>query len=310
MTRSGDEDELPFDRAFEAKPDALVALTPLIRRITANNPGPMTFRGTCTYIVGEGEVAVIDPGPADVAHIGALLDGLGRERVKAILVTHTHVDHAPGARLLQEATGAPILGCAPHGFGRSGAAGFDAAHDPAYAPQHILRDDEVYQGKGFSLIAVATPGHCANHLCFALPQERALFSGDHVMAWATTVVIPPDGAMADYMRSLEILRRRDDLILWPGHGGPAREPQRFLRALVHHRRQREAAILARVEKGDETVEAIVAEVYRGLDPALMRAAGLSTLAHLEDLAARGEICETRESEGEPPSARFRPARGA
>jgi glyoxylase-like metal-dependent hydrolase (beta-lactamase superfamily II) len=291
MNSSSDanSDEIAFNRAFTGAPGELVRLSTLVRRMAAGNPGPMTFTGTCTYVVGAGEVAIVDPGPDRPAHIDALLAALHGETVAAILVTHTHKDHAAGARAMQAATGAPILGCAPYAPDDAEAESvrLDSAHDAAYAPDTILRDGEAFEAPTFSLVGVATPGHTANHLAFALPQEQALFSGDHVMAWSTSVVTPPDGSMRDYMASLDKLRRRDDCIYWPGHGGAVSEPQRYVRLLAAHRRQRERAILARVAAGDATIETIVAHVYEGLAPSLRFAAGLSVLAHLKDLGERG-----------------------
>jgi glyoxylase-like metal-dependent hydrolase (beta-lactamase superfamily II) len=282
-------DDIAFDRAFTGAPGELVRLSPLVRRMAAGNPGPMTFTGTCTYIVGAGEVAVIDPGPDRKEHIDALLEALRGEAVAAILVTHTHKDHSPGARALKAATGAPIIGCAPHAPERAETAGArpDGPHDGAHAPDSILREGDAFEARNFALVCVETPGHTANHLAFFLPQEQALFSGDHVMAWSTSLVTPPDGSMRDYMASLEKLRRRDDAIFWPGHGGPVLEPRRYVRTLANHRRQRERAILSRLAAGDETIETIVARVYEGLSPALRTAAGLSVLAHLQDLTERG-----------------------
>lgn len=299
MSASGDP--LSFSRGFDAAPGVLERVSPLVRRIVAPNPSPMTFTGTCAYVVGEGEVLVIDPGPAGDVHVESLARALGRETIAAILVTHTHGDHSPGARRLKALTGAPVLGCAPHA--ETGVEAADRAHDLAYTPDRVLVEGDAVEAGGARLQTVATPGHTRNHMCFALAQEKALFSGDHVMAWSTTVVIPPDGAMGDYMASLEKLRARDDAVFWPGHGGPVVEPQRYLRALAHHRRQREQAILARLERAPAAVAAIVADVYPGLDAALARAARLSTLAHLEDLATRGLVVV----EGAPfeEGARFR-----
>ncbi len=284
-------EDIPFNRSFHGAPGELVRLSPLVRRMVAGNAGPMTFTGTCTYVVGSGRVAVIDPGPDKPDHIAALIEALRGETVAAILVTHTHRDHSPGARALKLATGAKIIGCAPYRLPDDGASEFrlDAAHDLDHAPDAILREGEAFEGANFTLTCVETPGHAINHLAFALPQENALFSGDHVMAWSTSVVAPPDGSMRDYMASLEKLRSRDDRIYWPGHGCPVNEPQRFVRALAHHRRQREQAILSSVRNGDATIAKIVARVYEGIDPALRFAAGLSIFAHLEDLSARGLI---------------------
>jgi glyoxylase-like metal-dependent hydrolase (beta-lactamase superfamily II) len=254
-------------------------------------------------------VAVIDPGPDLPAHGEAILAALAQEgeRVATILVTHTHRDHSPAARLLRARTGAPVIGCTPPAPFRPLAPGevepFAAANDGDHAPDRVLADGEAVTGAGYTLRALATPGHTANHLSFHLPEERCLFSGDHVMAWATTIVAPPGGAMAPYMASLELLKGRDDEVYWPGHGGPVREPQRFVRALIHHRRQREHAIMSRLAAGDETIAAIVATTYDALDPRLVRAAGLSVQAHLEDLCARGLV----RLSGEAGSGRYAPA---
>ncbi|HMK90494.1 MAG TPA: MBL fold metallo-hydrolase [Methylocystis sp.] len=263
-----------------------------VRRLVAPNPGPFTYTGTCAYIVGEGEAAIIDPGPAIARHVDALLKAIRGERLVAILATHTHRDHSPAARALREATGAPVLGCAPYAPARGraeGAHGLDASHDRDYAPDRILEDAETLGFAGATLDVVATPGHTANHLCYALREEGALFTGDHVMGWATTVVAPPDGNMADYMASLEKLSGRDDDIYWPAHGEPVRRPRLHVRALQEHRRQREAAILQRLAAGDETIAEIVAQIYAGVDPWLHTAAALNVLAHLEDLCRRGVV---------------------
>ncbi len=297
--------EPAFDRDFDPAPGQLVRVSPLVRRMVAPNPGPMTFRGTNTYVVGADRVAVIDPGPDLSGHVDALVAALGGERVAAILVTHTHRDHSPAARALAALTGAPVIGCRPYAPSRpprseAERAAMAASNDMEHAPARALEDGEAFEGEGFTLQAVATPGHTANHLAFALPQERALFSGDHVMAWSTTVVAPPTGAMDSYMTSLDRLRARDELIYWPGHGGPVRNPQRFVRALLHHRRQRERSILAHLAGGASTVEAIVAATYETLDPRLRGAASLSVLAHLEDLDGRGIVA----ANGDGPDAIF------
>jgi glyoxylase-like metal-dependent hydrolase (beta-lactamase superfamily II) len=282
-------DDLPLDIAFSAAAEACESVSPLVRRIVAGNPGPFTFKGTCSYIVGKGRVAVVDPGPDLPEHVEALLTAVRGETVTHIVVSHTHRDHSPAARALKAATGAPIVGCGPHRTARPPADGersLEASGDSDHAPDAELREGDAVAGRGWTLRALATPGHLANHLCFALPEEKALFSADHVMAWSTTVVAPPSGSMGDYMASLEKLKGRAERIYWPGHGGPVREPQRFVRALIHHRRQREASILARLAAGDRTIPAIVSAIYQGLSPALQGAAALSVLAHLEDLVAR------------------------
>lgn len=265
---------------------------PLVRRVVAPNAGPFTYKGTCSYIVGAGEVAIVDPGPDDPRHVGALLAAIEGERLACVLVTHTHRDHSPAARALKAATGAMITGCAPYAPPpdiRVMGPGLDASHDPAYAPDAALTKGARIDLGGATIETLETPGHTQNHLCFALLEERALFTGDHVMGWSTTVVAPPDGSMTDYMESIERLRLRDDAIYWPGHGDPVRDPPRYLRALMHHRRAREAAILQRLEAGDDTIPAMVARIYESVDRRLHGAAAMNVLAHLEDLVARGIV---------------------
>ncbi len=284
-------DTLAFDRAFDAPAGLSVSVSPLVRRIVANNGGPFTFTGTCTYLVGHGDLAVIDPGPEDPAHLAAILDAAGTGAVSAILVTHTHRDHSPGARQLARATGAPIVGCGPHRPFRpladAEATRLDASGDRDHLPDRELSEGDTVRGPGWTLRAVATPGHTANHLAFALEEEQALFSGDHVMGWSTSIVAPPDGAMADYMASLQVLAARDDRVYWPGHGGPVADPQRRVRGLLTHRRQRETAILERLAAGDGRISDIVPKLYPDIAPSLRGAAALSVYAHLEDLVARG-----------------------
>lgn len=268
-------------------------LSPLVRRVLARNPSPFTFTGSGTYIVGAGEVAVIDPGPADPAHINAILAATAGERISAILVTHTHMDHSPGAVPLKAACGAPVMGCAPLALSDDGPRA-DAGFDPDYAPDRVLADGEAVTGHGWTLTAVHTPGHTSNHLCFALAEEQALFTGDHVMGWSTTVVAPPDGDMAAYMASLQKLLGRDDRVYFPTHGAPVEEPQRWTRHLIAHRRQREAQILAQLEGGPIAIPAMVERIYAGIDRRLWPAAGRSVLAHLIDLEARQRVARTGE----------------
>ena len=263
----------------------LETVAPSLRRLIAPNPSPFTFTGTCTYLVGDDEIAFVDPGPDDDAHLAALIDALGDARASYIFVTHTHRDHSLLAEKLSRATGAAIVGAAPH-VPRPGAPqGLDAAHDLTYAPGRVLEEGESVSFGPHALTALATPGHSGNHLAFVFGD--ALFSGDHVMAWSTSVVAPPDGSMGAYMASLEKLRDRPETIYWPGHGGPVSEPQRYVRGLIAHRRQRENAILARLAEGPTTIAEIVERNYAGLQPRLKGAAALSTLAHLEDLLSRG-----------------------
>jgi glyoxylase-like metal-dependent hydrolase (beta-lactamase superfamily II) len=285
-------DGLVFDRAFDGRYDEAVTLSPLVRRVTARNPSPFSFTGTATHIVGHGRVAVIDPGPDDAAHVAALLRATDGEQIEHILVTHTHRDHTGAVRALAAATGAPVAGCAPHRPGTTiagPATALDVGAAIDYVPDRILAEGEAIEGDGWSLRAVATPGHTATHLAFALPQEQALFPGDHVMAWSTTIVAPPDGEMAAYMASLAKLAGRADAIYYPGHGPALRNPQPYLAALIAHRRERERQILDRLAAGDRRIEDIVRASYSELDPRLVPAAGMSVLAHLLDLVARGLV---------------------
>jgi glyoxylase-like metal-dependent hydrolase (beta-lactamase superfamily II) len=268
-------------------------VAPGVRRLLAANPSPFTYTGTQTYLVGAGEVAVIDPGPDLPEHLESILAATEGERIAAILCTHTHRDHSPASRPLAEATGAPIIGCAPLAIEDDGPRA-DAAFDFDYRPDRVLEDGEALEGKGWALEAVATPGHTSNHLCFALAGTGLLFSGDHVMGWSTTVVSPPDGDMTDYMASLDLLRTRADRVYLPAHGPPVENPDSHVRALIGHRRMREKQILARLEAGEGRIPAIVETMYRDVDPRLHPAAARSVLAHLIDLERRGLV----RSEGE------------
>jgi glyoxylase-like metal-dependent hydrolase (beta-lactamase superfamily II) len=266
----------------------LAPRSPLVRRLLAHNPSPFTFTGTGTFVVGQGTVAVIDPGPADPAHIAALIEGLKGEAVSHIVITHTHMDHSPAAPALAAATGAEIVGCAPLVLSDDGPRA-DAGFDASYAPDRVMVEGDSISGPGWTLTAVATPGHTSNHLCFALAEEKALFTGDHVMGWSTTVVAPPDGDMAAYMASLAKLLDRDDAIYHPTHGEPVTDPQRFVRGLITHRKQRENQILKLLGDGPQAIPAMVAVMYAMVDKRLHPAAGRSVLAHLIDLEARGRV---------------------
>jgi glyoxylase-like metal-dependent hydrolase (beta-lactamase superfamily II) len=267
--------------------------SPLVRRLLAPNPSPFTYSGTQTYIVGKGEVAVIDPGPDLPEHLDGLAAALVGERVAAIVCTDTHRDHSPASRPLKAISGAPIIGCAPLALDDEGPRS-DAAFDPDYRPDRVLGDGETLTGEGWTLEAVATPGHTSNHLCLALREEQALFTGDHVMGWSTTVVSPPDGDMAAYMASLNLLLGRDDRIYYPAHGPAIDRPQRLVRGLIGHRRQREGQILRHLRKGEGEIPDMVAQMYKGIDPRLYPAAGRSVLAHLIDLEARGLVAREGE----------------
>ena len=265
---------------------AVEQLDPLVRRVLAPNPSAFTFTGTQTHIVGRGDVAVIDPGPDIPSHIDALLKATAGERIVAIVCTHTHRDHSPGTRPLQAATGAPIIGCAPLALVGGDD---DESFDPDYVADRVLADGEALEGPGWTLEAVATPGHTSNHVCFALPESRALFSGDHVMGWSTSIVSPPDGDMGAYVASLEKLLGRDEAIYYPAHGPAVDEPRKLVRGLILHRMQREAGILAELKAGKADIPSIVASLYRAVDPRLHPAAARSVLAHLIDLEARGLV---------------------
>ena len=270
----------------------LEQVEPGIARVLAHNPSAFTYYGTQTYLVGQSEVAVIDPGPDLPDHLEALERAIGGRPVAAIMCTHTHRDHSPASRPLAEMTGAPIIGCAPLALETVGPRA-DAAFDGDYQPDRILADGDAVQVDGQSITAVATPGHTSNHLCFAYGD--ALLTGDHVMGWSTTVVVPPDGDMAEYIRSLDKLRRRDDRIYYPAHGPPVTNPQQYVRHLVGHRMQREKQILTLVGEKPRPIPDIVANAYPGLDPRLVTAAGGSVLAHLLDLEQRGLVERVGES---------------
>ncbi len=268
--------------------EVLDELEPGVARVLAHNPSAFTYYGTQTYVVGQEEVAVIDPGPDDPQHLDALVDAIRGRRLAAILCTHTHRDHSPAARPLAERTGAPVVGCAPLALETVGPRA-DAAFDDNYDPDRILSDGESLHVDGQMLTAVATPGHTSNHLCFAWGD--ALFTGDHVMGWSTTVVVPPDGDMAAYMASLDKLRNRTDRIYFPAHGPPVTNPSQYVRHLVGHRLQREKQILRLVGERPRAVPDIVSNAYPGLDPRLTAAAGGSVYAHLLDLEHRGAVVQ-------------------
>ncbi len=287
--------DIPFLREFSFEYGRLEPVAPGIRRIVARNPSPFTFKGTGTYVIGEGEVAVIDPGPDQGEHVAALLAGLAGERVTHILITHTHRDHSPAAAPLKEMTGAVTYGFGPHAGGRRGEPGIEEGGDWDFMPDLALRDGDEIVGPGWRFEAVHTPGHTSNHLCFALAGSGILFSGDHVMGWSTSVIAPPDGDMNAYMASLDKLLWRADAVYWPTHGPAITEPKEHVRAFIAHRREREAGIIDCLAAGPQPIAAIVDRLYVGLGPGLHRAAQRSVHAHLLDLLARGLV----EAEGAP-----------
>jgi len=292
-------DDIPFDKSFSLVAAEVEEVAPGVRAIAADNPGPFTFKGTISYIVGRDHVAIIDPGPEDAAHIAALLDAVRGETVTHIFVTHTHRDHSPAAAKIKAATGAQVLAQGPHRLARPLHTGemrrLDASADLDFRPDIALADGETVNGRGWTLEAVTTPGHTANHMAFAFKEANLLFAGDHVMAWSTTIVAPPDGAMTDYMTSLQKLARRSEPFYLSGHGAPVRDAPRYVQYLIRHRQAREASILHRLAKGAADIPTIVRAVYIGLDPRLVGAAALSVLAHLEELVARGAVA----TEGPP-----------
>mgnify|MGYP006273486783 FL=1 len=290
----------PFDRGTRPEPGRIDAVAPGVRRIVAENPSPMTFTGTCSYILGEREVAILDPGPDDAAHQERLLEAIGPEaHVAAVLVTHSHLDHSGGARRLARLTGAPTLGFGRHGAGMSDRMralaeaelrlGGGEGADATFEPDRPLADGDALAVEGRRLVALHTPGHLSNHLCFALEGEGVVFSGDHVMAWATTLVSPPDGDMTAFLASLRRLKGRGDRLFLPGHGGPVRDPEHMIDAQLAHRAGRERAIFDALAEGPADTERLVARIYGDLDATLRPAARRNVLAHLLALLERGAV---------------------
>ncbi len=281
---------VPFERNFDAPYEELIEVAPNIRRLLAKNPSPFTFKGTGVTVIGRGSVTVIDPGPDDETHLAALKRAFAHETVTHILVTHTHRDHSPAAKFLKQRTGAKTYGFGPHGRGKSDeGAMVEEGGDREFVPDVVVRDGDVIEGEGFAFHCVHTPGHTSNHICYALLSESALFTGDHVMGWSTSVVAPPDGDMGDYRASLRKLLVREDRIYWPTHGGPIRDPKPYVAALIAHRDEREAQILAALRDEVNGIPAIVERVYAGLEPRLKMAAAHSVLAHLLELIKNGRV---------------------
>ncbi|MBB4955534.1 hydroxyacylglutathione hydrolase [Agrobacterium vitis] len=283
----------PLRADYDAAHGQCIALAPGVQRVTANNPGVMTFQGTNSYIVGDASVCIIDPGPDDDAHFEALQRALAGRHVSHIIISHTHRDHCGLANRLKQATGALLVAEGAHRLSRSlhdgEEAAFGESSDWDFSPDITLVDGQQLCGDGWTLETVLTPGHAANHAAFALKDTGLLFSADHIMAWATTVIAPPDGSMRDYMASLDKLLLRSDTVYLPGHGGPVMEPAAYVSGLKTHRIMREKAILNRIQAGDQTIDAMVAAMYRGIDLKLHKAACFSVLAHVEDLVQRGAV---------------------
>ena len=284
---------IPFVRELDVVHGRVDAVSPLIRRVIAANPGPFTYTGTGTYIVGRSgpgaSVAVIDPGPPDEAHLAALLSAVEGQTVSHVLVTHTHRDHSPLARPFASAVGAPVLAARPPARVVHVSGALDEDDDEAFRPDRILTGGELIEGDGWTLEAMATPGHASNHMAFVLREENALFSGDHVMGWSTTVVAPPDGDMAAYMVSLDAVIARDFATIWPTHGAPITEPRPFLAAYRAHRLEREAQILGQLAAGPRRIAEMVPTLYAAVDSRLWPAAGLSVCAHLIALDKAGRV---------------------
>lgn len=286
---------IPYVRDIRFEYGACDQVSPLIRRVIANNPGPFTYVGTGTYIVGHGEVAVIDPGPAMDDHLEAILAATAGERITHIFVTHHHLDHSPLAAPLAARTGATIYGC-PLGHAVGGPeVRMEEGEDDAFRPDVRVCDGGVFEGKGWTLEAIPTPGHTSNHICYALAEENALFCGDHIMGWSTTVISPPDGDMGAYFASLERIRVRSFSTLWPTHGPPVTEVEPFIDAYVAHRRNREAQILAQLAEGHSRIKDMVPILYKDVDPRLHPAAAHSVLAHMIQLVREGRVL----ADGEP-----------
>ncbi len=284
---------IPFVKEFKFDYGRVDRLTPLIRRVICNNPGPFTYTGSGTYIVGRdgGDVAVIDPGPANEAHTQALVAAIGPSRVSDILITHTHSDHCGGARAFAALVNAPIRAAGPHPIAdkKLDAPALDEGADYAFAPDETLRDGDRVTGDGWTIEAVATPGHLSNHLCYALIEEAALFTGDHIMGWATTVIAPPDGDMAAYFDSLDKLLARSEEIYFPTHGAPIENPKPFVRAIKTHRRIRDGQILDQLKKGRTGIKEITGAIYADIDKRLHGAAALNVFAHLIRLVNTGAV---------------------
>ncbi|HEX3364762.1 MBL fold metallo-hydrolase [Phenylobacterium sp.] len=282
---------IPYVREIAFEYGVVQQVSPLIRRVVANNPGPFTFKGTGTYIVGHGEVAVIDPGPDDPAHLAAILKAVEGETVIAIPITHHHSDHSPLAAALKAATGATIYGCAVAGHEAedTGEVKMEAGHDHDFRPDVSLCGGGTIPGPGWTLEAIPTPGHTSNHICYALAEENTLFSGDHIMGWSTTVITPPDGDMTDYLESLAKIRARAFTTLWPTHGPPILEVTPFIDAYAEHRQERIDQILLALADGPARIKDLVPKLYRDVDERLWPAAARSMLAAIIHLERGGDI---------------------
>ena len=287
--------EIPFVHEFDFEYGRCDQLSPLIRRVICNNPGAFTFRGTGTYIIGQGELALIDPGPIDEAHLTALLAAIGEEKLTHIFITHTHADHSPLANRLRLLTGAKVMGYKPQASICDDGIKPEAEADTSFSPDQVLEHGDIVKGPGWTIEAVFTPGHLDNHMCYALKEEKALFTGDHVMGWSTSIVSPPEGDMKDYFNSLYLLLDRDDEIYWPTHGTCIKDPKNFVQAYIAHRKEREAQVMSCLEEGMSDISTMVKKVYAAIDERLHPAAARSMLAHLIQMTEDGRVL----CDGEP-----------
>lgn len=279
---------IPFVRTMTFEYGELAEVAPGLRRMVVNNPGGFTFHGTNTYVIGTGEVAVLDPGPLNTEHFDALMSALEGETVTHILLTHTHMDHSPAAKPLKEQTGAKTYGYGPHGSGKlDSGIQVEAGGDMDFVPDVAVRHGDIIKGGDWEVECVFTPGHTSNHICFALPDKQGLITGDHVMGWSTSVISPPDGDMKAYMDSLDILVERADKVLWPAHGDAIRNPATFLKEFIAHRQAREVQITACIADGLTDIRTMVSRMYADVDPKLHRPAAMSVLAHLQHMIATG-----------------------
>ena len=282
--------KIPFRRELDFSYREIETIAPGIRRVVAENPGPFTLHGTGTYIIGEGKVAVVDPGPADSAHIDALLKGLEGETITHVLVTHTHMDHSPGCALLRQHCDAPTYAYGPHGAGKlESGIQVEEGGDMEFAPDVLIKDGDIISGAGWSVECVYTPGHTSNHMCFAYREQKALFTGDHVMGWSTSIISPPDGDMGDYLQSLNKLLTRDDAIYWPTHGPAIDNPKSFVEKFIEHRAERESQIINCLQRNLTSIEVMVPDMYNDLPEFMYPAAARSVLAAMEHMANKGDI---------------------
>ncbi|HKT53403.1 MAG TPA: MBL fold metallo-hydrolase [Caulobacteraceae bacterium] len=280
---------IPFVRDFDFAYGRSDQVSPLIRRVVAKNPGPFTFTGTGTYIVGRGQVAVLDPGPDIPEHLDALLAATAGEQVSDILITHHHLDHSPLARPLAARTGAVIHGCAVKEAPVEEAVQLEAGYDRFAPDVSVCGGSQIIAGPGWTFEAIATPGHTSNHICYGLREENACFTGDHIMGWSTTVVTPPDGDMGDYLASLDLIKARGFKTLWPTHGPPITDVGPFIAAYKAHRLDRERQILAELARGETRIKRMVPRLYAGVDERLYPAAAHSVFAHVLELVRSGQV---------------------